>query len=268
MIAFRLDDFKEQPLREAGMQLGIPDAATMAKEDLVREIRAKVSPNSAVVFVPMTASEVKPLGRLATILSIAAMLISLGTGAATWLGVIAALNKTAAEREEKLKESWQASKVYDILERGTSDKEKWGGLTFEEVKAKYSEEVTAEQDVRLGKDDLQPKVLKRILIGMIETGLVSRTIDDRYIIQRYGVNTKESVLQAANGPATSRLILRLLATEAGKYTVDKLGTKLATNFKTDAEEYYATINSLKVTGLIVIDSDDRVWSAVSPPKKR
>jgi hypothetical protein len=46
MIAFRLDDFKDQPLREAGAQLGIPNAATLSKDELIREIKSKVSPSA------------------------------------------------------------------------------------------------------------------------------------------------------------------------------------------------------------------------------
>ena len=82
------------------------------------------------------------------------------------------------------------------------------------------------------------------------------------------MNPKENLDRLFSTPNCSRLMLKLLGTESGKYTVDKLAAKMAADYKIDAEEYWATINTLKAQGMISIDAKEQVWSAVSPPKKK
>jgi len=271
MIAFRLEDFNEIPLREAAVQLGIVNAANMKKDDLIKEIKNKISPNTAIIFTPMNTSvaDPKPPDRVSRVISVLALVVSMASAGASYWGVITTLNKIHTDSELKDKESWQAVTVYDIIEHGTAaDKSKWNGLTFDEIKSKYREEVTSAKNPKLGNTDLQPEALQKILVGMIETGLVHRTIDDRFVVQRATVASRDSLLQSTTSLNCARIILKLLAIDATKYTVDKLAAKLNADYKIDAEEYWATINAMKAQGLISIDIEEHVYSAVNPPKKK
>lgn len=121
MISLELDDFKETPLRDAAVQLGIPNAATMLKEELLAALKEKLAPASALIFVPMTAPTPKsgygwwaPL-----VISILSALFTLGTMIAHWTNFYTNSHHYFADAQKKDDLEWSESEVYSIIENAS-----------------------------------------------------------------------------------------------------------------------------------------------------
>lgn len=179
-----------------------------------------------------------------------------------------ASEKEIAEKRGEKKSSWQHTIVYKIIEDGM--KTKWNGMTLDEIKGKYREEAVAVKEVDLTKDDLDELTIRKIVIGLIETSLVYTTVEDRYVVQKSTVNSKEDLRRGLTNNQVAYAVLNILArdSDAGKHTVAELGQIIMEKIKTTTPEEYNTIMAELAALHYVIIEDKKVWSAANPPKKK
>src|SRR5438445_9120518 len=141
MIHFGLNDLKETPLKELANQLGVPNASTLTAVDAIREIKNKLAPQSALVFVPMLPGDSGRAWKTATGVSIISLCIALAAAAAAWLATVAAINKNTAEQREKEELAWQTTIVYKIID--DASKTESSGIPFSDISIKYVSEATS-----------------------------------------------------------------------------------------------------------------------------
>lgn len=72
VVVFKLDDINETPLRNAAVELGIPNAATAPKADLVREIRNRIGGGGAFLLAPAGVGNPPPKKDIVGLISVVA----------------------------------------------------------------------------------------------------------------------------------------------------------------------------------------------------
>jgi hypothetical protein len=285
MVTFKISDIQVEPLKNAAVELGIPNAATAKRDELEAEIKKHLALDGVLVFAPMApmggrdhrpsrwwqnpslVSFVLPL--LAVVIAGAAALFSGLNALADWRSADAAINQLNATIQSHLKEEgrkkvqeWQEVMVFSIIEQGTKNADK--GISFEEIKNKYLVEATAVEDVDLKKEELRPLTLKRILIDLMMIGVVYQTLDDNYVVQRAWINPRpeRSFLEERAKYA----ILHLLSTDGGRLTVPELGQVITDKLKITNEEFNALVSQLIAGNALIIDEDKKVWCVANPPR--
>lgn len=269
IISVTLSDLNEAPLRHIAGELAIPDVAGKNKDELVAAIKEKLSPDSPLALTTFSQPPLPKWYMTPTvIISLVALIVSVGGFVVSAWSNVASVGKIsyelAREREKdeaNKREEWKTFKVYDIIFRHTFNPERWTGLDFEELRTKYTQEVVSEQDVSLGRADLQPDELRRILMKLRFNYLIEATVDDKYAIARVLITSRECA-QRPTTEAIERALLKLLSTESGKYTRDKLMSKVSEENKFKSEDVYTTANCMRAAGKISIDEVGKVWSTL------
>ena len=79
------------------------------------------------------------------------------------------------EFNQELVREWQQTIVHDIINRSQV------GIPFHQIKTEYVAEVTALKDLSVSKSEIQDVSLKRILLDIQRSMLVTQLADGRYI---------------------------------------------------------------------------------------
>jgi hypothetical protein len=262
MLAFGLDALKEAPLKDLANQLGVPQAATLTTSDAVREIKARLAPHSALVFVPFVPSDSGRLGKWSLRISVGSLLITFAVAIATWWGTIAAVNKIAVEEREKEELAWQTTIVFKIIDEGSKDNP--AGIAFGDINSKYVSESISAEGIRLEKKKLQPTELRRILMGLLGDKLVYQTAEDRYIVLRSLVVQGGDLLVYEVNRATGE-ILQVLASEAGRYSEKELEPIVREKAKVSSAAYLIAVEQQVGGKGVQPDKDNKLWLATNPP---
>ncbi|AMV26692.1 hypothetical protein VT84_19995 [Gemmata sp. SH-PL17] len=267
MFSVSLDDISDTRLRRIAEELGVDSAGQ--KAEVIKAIKDKVSPKKALVLKP---DESKNPFTIANVTGIIAVIVASVVLWVNWKGTMNALEKSNTELvkanqdfERKEKESWQIIHIYDIIDRGMQSKSSWSGLTIKEIEVEYQRQVHKEQKIKMTAADLSDDVLRKLLIGMTETGLIIRTIDDKYAVQRALINPRESMEKAQIHTNIQNIVLRFLAIESGKYKVNDLASKMIADNGFPPDDYYICINNLRACKWIAVDDDGKVWDSVHFP---
>jgi hypothetical protein len=195
---------------------------------------------------------------------------------ANWLSADASravITQTANDREEDKKTSWQAAKVYEIVEDGGKDTANYKGMSLDEIMTKYkSASVDAEEKVKLGAEEFTHFRLRKILTGLQETQLVFRTWDNKYITQRTSVNTREDAQRVEATQKVMREILRTVTDNPG-IKAEELEKRVVARAKEilpflKEEDYLFTLAQLASQGLLSIDTERKVWTPLHAQVKK
>lgn len=265
MISFTLEDVNDGPLREAAVRLGVPHVEGMTRADLIRGIKASVSPTKPLFLAPWSPGEDKKSWLSPPVLiSFLSLAVAAAAATASWRGTLTALDKFQYQMEQETKESWQQAKVYDIIATNTYAIDKWSGISFDEIKREYTRAVQSERHVMLGKEDVQPDALHRLLKELARQGIVRRTVENKYVIDR----TMRPTPDCAQNPGAERVkkeVVRILSAEEGKYTADQIVKKITDASGVPRQDALDVLNCMRTGGMILVADDDLVWTAMHPP---
>ena len=181
--------------------------------------------------------------------------------------------QAAEDREKGKRESWQAAKVYEIIDESNKDSKDFKGLTFTEILTKYrSAALEPEVAVKIGKEEIQPYSLRRILVRLQESGLIGRTFDGNYVAQRSTMNTKEDILRSQAGTRMSFEIVKLLRKHGRAVTEEELARLLKEQFAElkmpwNNDDFLATIINLSSSNTIGIDGKGAIILSLKLPPK-
>ncbi len=193
-------------------------------------------------------------------IAIISLIVAIIACGATWWGTKATIDKIYRDFDDETKKSWKAVKVYDILVRNTNSHEKWTGLTLDEIRNSYNSEVASAKGVKIEKEDLEEDALKKILFEMERDMFILRTLEDKFMIQRFLPRTRDCVARPGS-EVIEREVFAVLKSEAGKYTVDKLADKIKREKNISSEDVYAVLNCMIARREIVIDTNQTIIPA-------
>lgn len=266
MLSLKLDDFKEVPLRDAAIQLGIPNAATMLKDELLAALKGKLAPESSLIFVPMSPASPKPsYGWWAPlIISILSALFTLGTMIAHWSNFYASSHRYFAEAEKKDDLEWSESEVYSIIENASRNDAR--GVDINGILRQYATSAKAADSQNLQKKSLTERELRKILLELLAIKVIWQLPEDRYVTVRTTlVQGGEISYEVIRGMG---IVLSELVREPGRYTVDQLEKVISEKAKISNGSYHIIINTLINDGGIVRNKDGTLYSASSPPPSK
>lgn len=273
VISVQLSDLNDQPLRNLAGELGIDIA--LSKNELIAAIKEKISPNAPLTLSPFGQPSPPKWWKTPTIvIPLLALIVAVAGSTFTALASLYTIHKIEHDLSrddedvaENKRRPWKILKVYEIIDRTTLSTDKWTGMNFDEIRLKYTQEVQAEQDIRVGKPDLQPNELQSILIDLLEKRLVVKTTDNKYAIIRSVVETRECVVRPSTA-AIQQAIIKILSTESGKYTPEKLILKVVNEQHFTYEDVYATLNCMKANRMIFTDDKGMTYAIIetTPPK--
>jgi hypothetical protein len=279
MAAFQPNQLLDTALRQLATELGISAAQGRQRTDIERDLHQQ-HPNLVLLSVPILVSPgANRGGRWAAISATVAgvtAIITLFIAIANWQSTAASqamVTQTREDKEEDKKTSWQAAKVFEIVDDGGKDAVDYKGMTFDDIMTKYtSASVKPEEKVKLGVEEFSPFRLRKILIGLQEAQLVYRTWDNKYIAQKTSVNTKEDAQRVEASQKVIREILRTLRESPG-VKADELEKRVKTKvgevvpyLKDD--DYLFSLFQLASQNLISVDTERRVWTPLHSPEKR
>jgi hypothetical protein len=277
VATFRPDDLKEPALRILATELGVA-VAGKSRADIEKEIQQS-HPSAALLSVPIVASPTAAGNRLgvAGFLTMATAVITAAIAYANWKSAIASqesaaasqaiVAQTVADKEEEKRSNWQGVKVYEIIDDATKAGDDFAGISFDDIMIRYrSAAQEPEVAIKIGKDELKPFHLRKILSGLRETQIVYRTVDNKYISQRATMNTKTEAITSQITNKVAVAVLKILKDRSGKMTADDLEREVKRQFKnlTD-DDYLLAIYQLAGKKTIIIDDQRRVWGFLSPP---
>lgn len=281
-VTVRLDDLKIEALRTVAEREGI-DHAELDRDTLLSKIKAQCGEMafSTGGENQKGMKEANPKkAEVAWIALALSFLSAIGAGIAAWaawhqatatVGLLQAeltkankLDKEliAEERQRKVMD-WQKGIVFNIIRKGTDTDGK--GISFDEIKSKYLEEAGIVKGIDLQKEELQPVVLRQILMNLMTSGLIYHTLNDKYTVQLSLIDPKFSRVFIEK--RAKYAIVNLLAIDGGRYTVQQIAQKITQQFNLTNEEFIVVIVDLITANAVIIDKNQNVWSAANPPPK-
>jgi hypothetical protein len=280
MAVFQPNQLLDAALRQRATELGIPAEPGRSRADIEHDLQQQ---HTNVILLSAPISVAPGAGRrgqsAATISAIGAFFTALITAViaiANWQSASASravVTQTAEDREEEKKVSWQAAKVYEVVDDGGKDAADYKGMTFDEIMTKYkSASVEPEEKVKLDVAEFSPFRLRKILTSLQETQLVFRTWENKYIAQRTSVNTREDAQRVEATNKVVREILRTLKESPGVKAEDLekgVKTRVRDNVPfLKEDDYLFAIIQFASQGLISVDTERKVWTPLHHPEKR
>jgi hypothetical protein len=308
MISVDLQDVNEVPIKRIAADLGIPSIGS--KDDLIAAIKNRVSPTTSLILIPhswssgYTSGSGKGWQITSAVLSFFAVAGALVTAILTYsiaeanvqsakanvesaqanvksaevssklyetelIKMREAADKEIALYKQKEKEAWMRVVVHKIIQEGM--KTQWTGLTFDEIRTKFTTEAVAVKAVTLTKDDFSDMAIRKVLFELQEVLSVGMTYEDRYVTPMLAIHPKEYLTRQVSNLQVLYAILYILSKEAegGKYTKDQMVQIVMEQVKnTTPVDVNAVLAELAALNYIIVDESGKLWSKANPPKKK
>lgn len=252
MVNVELEDVSIERLRREAQRLGIDEATTKSKGVLIPEIRA------ARLTLPPTRER---WFNRSTVFSLLSLLASLAAVAGAWgqwwyagsalATEIESMNKQEANLK---KEDWQRLIVYSIIEKKfTEQSNEYTGVPFDTIRSEYLAEAASVTEIDMGKNDIQPQVLRKIIFDLMQSGLVYMTYDKKYAVDLSELlpGFGRTMIKQKAG----YYIISLLAQKGTKYNEIQLHSIVRAKFNLAPDEITLLIVQLKVQGVLRQDSE-------------
>ena len=278
MAVFQPDDLLEAALRKLAIELGVPEMGR-TKTQIVQDIQRE-HPNVSLLSVPIVAAPPTTAHAkrdwVGTVAVIATALTALFTVMIAWANLKSAdasqtiVMQTAGDKEDDKKTSWQTHKVYEIIDDAGREGQDFKGLSFDQIMTHYrSAAQDPEMAVKIGKEEIKPFSLRKILTELQGSQLIYKTWDNNYIAQRASVNTRADNTRMQMANKTVFEILKVLKEKSGKITYAGLESEITRQVKgLSDEDFLFAMNQMASQSLITIDDNRFVWSALHPPPKK
>jgi hypothetical protein len=201
------------------------------------------------------------------IVSVSALVISLASASAAWWAQITVTKKAAAEQERSVKDDLYRTMVYDILTQGMKEKEKWHGLTLDEIEDRCKQAVAKGEfaEVKLDPADIKRAHLKKYLLDLIGQNLVVRTTDDRYAADAIAVNPYW--MRAGNDLLLDKVVTDVLLENDGEpYTLETFREAIGKRVPLTTQDFRGVIVELQRSGMVRV-VDGKICLPGSLPKK-
>jgi hypothetical protein len=277
MATFQPDDLKDIPLRKLAAELGVP-VADRLRPDVQQDIEQK-HPNVLLISSVLYSAPVPPApqsrsrdtwGIVALAATALTAIFTFFAALASWRSANAAnavVAQTFADKEDDKKRSWQTHKVYEIIDDAGKEAPDFKGLSFEAIMTNYrSAAQEPEVAIKIGKDELSPFYLRKILTELQSSQLIYKTWENQYIAQRIGTNTRADNLRTQTIGKAVLEILRTLKDKSGQLTYQDLEKEIKRQFKGLADDdYLFAMYQLAAQNMITIDDKQRVWASLHPP---
>ena len=157
--------------------------------------------------------------------------------------------------------NWQEVVVFRVIEEAGLP-----GITFEDIRTKYRDEVTDFNGFQIPKDQIQSPALKRILLDLLTKHVVTVLRDGHYRILTDPMALSEQLMERGNKLQPVALALMdLLRTEGGKHSVSDLERILLTKFKDLTPQDVTEVISMAIANRIIrIDANGKVQNNAAP----
>jgi len=258
MVKFNLADLTVEGLQKIAAYYGV--SAQGDRAALTDRIAQRMSSGTHVVLgeAPKKWWKTPPI-----IVAIIAVAVAVGGTTASWLSLNWTMTNTLEQRSRAEKNDWKRKKVFIIIDDSVASHPL--GITLDDIQSRYVQEAFLVEGIELEKRELLPAELKGIIMDLTSTGLVYRTYDNKYTVQRSAVMPGAERIHVEN--RANYVILSFLATESGKYTLSELRTKIADKVTLTDDEYHLVTNQLiALNGMII--RGGKVYSAAHAPEKK
>ena len=175
--------------------------------------------------------------------------------------------------------NWQKVVVYKIIEDGHN--------VFDDIKINYIAETQQFLEFDIPKEEIQDGALKLVLMSLLETKLISISLDDQYVLNKVSLQENDFKELAAgemrkrmNQPRLLGKLYEFLDRESGKYTIDQLYRTLEIDqYENTFDDFNVLLREMANRNVLVIARDDKIWlrsrvpqpqpqsGAKSPPPK-
>ena len=175
--------------------------------------------------------------------------ISAAVAALTLLvGVYKAWRRFDADRLR----DWQKVVVYNIIEKSFPQP-----VDFDQIRSRYLETVQAFGEFSIPRKNIRDSALVRVLLDLLESGVVARIGDGRYTIPVAGPSNQELLDRMRRMNALADAVLTVLSSDSGRYNRDELRNRLGQQFQFTIGEFEGLLAEMAAKGVIVI-RDDKV----------
>lgn len=189
-------------------------------------------------------------------------------------GLYHAISKATFDREKEIRHAWQSAIVFGIIENTfVNDNKAQKGISVAEIRKQYeiaAHNAVAFREVGLSKDDLSDTALKRVLMDLLEKGLIVQIPPgDRYAIRLDTVNPRLDRINIQNElkfAIIHELTIKpgTTSAELSNFVLDKTGAR--------QEEFNYVLNEMLAFHMIIVTTDSKdprkkmmLWTAANCP---
>lgn len=267
MLSVKIDDLTETAIQQIATKMNIPFNSKTLKAELIEAIKAKYPYASDLTLVPKAFSaDPKGWKSPSVIVSIVALVIAIAAATAAWMNAMATLRKIGDEIAEsnlacvkEEKQIWQEAKVNEIIFTQCAHADKWSGIGFDQILAKYREEYQSHPNLRPEIAELQPDVLNRILLNLQRFNVIFRTHDNKFFPAR-SAPASQDCFGKPGAAEMEQAIFKVLAIDSGKYSAERLVKKVAEEVKRKEDEIYQVAACMLSRNMILLDAKGTLWS--------